>query len=91
MKSLTDSYVDDYRLRLAWSELSAERQEYFDIFHDYIPRGQVHFKLKREYGYGRLSIRSMHALLDSARAGDKIALKILAGNVELAHSNNRLA
>lgn len=72
---------DDYRLRLAWSELSAERQEYLDMLRDYIPRGQIHFKLKREYGYGRLSIRSMRSLIDSARAGDQKALKVLAGNI----------
>ena len=81
MRSLPADDEDDHRLRPAWTEMTAERQDYLDIFRDYIPRGQKHFKLKRELGYGRLSIRSMKLLQASAQRGDGQALRLLAGDI----------
>lgn len=72
---------NEHRLRPAWTEMSAERQDYLDMFRDYIPRGQRHFKLRRELGYARLSIRSMEALQRSAHDGDRRALQLLAGDI----------
>ncbi len=81
MKSASPQRDDDHRLRPAWVEMSAERQDYLDLFRDYIPRGQRHFKLKRELGYARLSVRSMESLQNSAQAGDPRALRLLAGDI----------
>lgn len=72
---------EDYHMRPAWQETSVERRDYLDLLGDYIPRGQKHFKLKRQFGIARLSSRSMLALQSSARAGDTRALSLLAGRI----------
>lgn len=82
MKDVRKVDMDDHRLRPAWTEMSSERQAHLDLFRDYIPRGQTHFKLKRELGYARLSIRSMEALQKAAQAGNQQALQLLAGVIE---------
>ena len=81
MNSIPADRDDDHRLRPAWVAISAERQDYLDLFRDYIPRGQRHFKLRRELGYARLSMRSMESLQASAQAGDPRALRLLAGDI----------
>lgn len=48
-----------------WQNISAERRDYIDMFGDYIPRGQLHYRRRVGSGALRLSARSMAVVLQA--------------------------